>query len=75
MSTTPAHESTLPAVLTAEHMSQLLGMSVRTLSKARKRKDWKYPELDRLDRKPRWSREVVLSIINGAPALRPRRIA
>jgi hypothetical protein len=61
------HESQLPPVLTAEHMSQLLGMSLRTMAKRRKSRTWPFlgAELPKLDRKPRWSRDVVLATING----------
>lgn len=59
------HESQLPPVLEQSHMCQLLGMSVRTMNKRRKGRSWPFSEIARLDRKPRWSRDQVLAIING----------
>lgn len=66
------HESQLPPVLEQSHMCQLLGMSVRTMNKRRKSPRWPFSELPRLDRKPRWSRDQVLAVINGQQ-LSPRR--
>jgi hypothetical protein len=53
-------------------MAQLLGMSVRGLLNARKKRDvWPFSELPRLDRKPRWSRDHVLAVLAGSrPSLR-----
>lgn len=67
----PTHETQLPPVLTIEHMAQLLGMSIRTIQKRKNGKSWPFTELARLDRKPRWSRDMVLATINGQ-ALRRR---
>lgn len=71
MSTT--HESQLPPVLTVEHMSQLLGMSIRTMTKRRSSRNWPFTELPRFDRKPRWSRDAVLNVINSGTKLRGAR--
>lgn len=66
-----SHESQLPPVLLIEHMAQLHTTSVRTIQKRRKSRVWPYTELARIDRKPRWSRDAVLAIINGQkPATR-----
>lgn len=59
------HESEYPPVLEQSHMCQLLGMSVRTMNKRRAGRGWPFTELPRFDRKPRWSRDQVLAIING----------
>lgn len=59
------HESEYPPVLEQSHMCQLLGMSVRTMNKRRHSRTWPFTELPRFDRKPRWSRDAVLRIING----------
>lgn len=60
------HESQLPPVLEISHLAQLLGMSIRTINKRRAQpKSWPFAEMTRLDRKPRWSRDHVLSVING----------
>jgi hypothetical protein len=60
-----SHESQLPPVLLIEHMAQLHTTSVRTIQKRRKSRVWPYTELPRIDRKPRWSREHVLAVLNG----------
>lgn len=52
-------------------LAAILGMSVRTINKRRHSKQWPFTELARLDRKPRWSRDHVLAVINGQ-ALRRR---
>jgi predicted DNA-binding transcriptional regulator AlpA len=75
MSTHPVPESTLPPVLTVEHMAHLLGMSVRTLYDAMKRPTWCFTELPSLDRKKRWSRDAVLAVINRQTIARPQRRA
>jgi hypothetical protein len=63
--TNPSHESQLPPVLFDRDLAALLGMSVRTLLKARKRRGWAFSELPRIDRRPRWSRDAVLQVLNG----------
>ena len=50
----------LPLVLFIEDMAKLLGTSVRTIRRLRQYRAFPIPELDGVDRKPRWSREVVL---------------
>jgi hypothetical protein len=66
-----SHESQLPPCLQIEHMAQLLSTSVRTIQKRRKSRTWPFTELPRIDRKPRWSRDAVLGVINGQkPAAR-----
>ena len=53
-------------MLEQSHLAQLLGMSIRTMQKRRMNKrNWPFSELPKLDRKPRWSRDVVLAVING----------
>lgn len=61
----PAHESTLPPVLFVEHLAALLGTSPRTIRRARRRRDWPFTELTGVDRKPRWSRDQVLTILSA----------
>ncbi len=75
MSTHPVPESTLPPVLSVEHMAQLLGMSTRTLYRAMGRGNWPFTELPALDNKKRWSRDAVLAVINAqvAPRQQQRR--
>lgn len=67
---TPVHESNLPPVLTIEHLAQLLGMSVRTIQKRRTSPRWPFTELARFDRKPRWSRDQVLTQLAAVPRRR-----
>lgn len=73
MSSSPLHESQLPAVLTMAQLAQLLGSSVRTIQKRMKSRSWPFTPLPAIDSRHRWSRDHVLAVINGQqPAARRR---
>lgn len=67
------NESLWPPVLFDSDLAAILGISVRTLQNARKRATFPFSELPRVGRKPRWSRDHVLAVINGGAAIPSRK--
>lgn len=68
------NESTWPPILFDKDLAAILGIAVSTLREARKRRTFPFSELPRVGRKPRWSREHVLAVINGGAAMpQPRK--
>jgi hypothetical protein len=59
------NESELPPILFESHICALLGVAPRTLNRAKKARDFPFTELPKVGRKPRWSRDQVLSIISA----------
>lgn len=68
------NEKTWPPILFDKDLSAILGVSVSTLREMRKRTTWAFrtAELPRIGRKPRWSRDAVLAVINGSSGVRSR---
>lgn len=57
--------SPLPPPVFIDELAQVLGTSVRTIERARSAGTFPIPELASIDRKPRWSRQVVREFLDN----------
>lgn len=67
------NEATWPPILYDADLAAILGIAISTLREARKRRTFPFTELPRIGRKPRWSREHVLAVLNGGAAMPQRK--
>ncbi len=65
--------SELPEVCFIEDVARALRASVRTIRKMRSHGVFPIAELDRIDRRPRWSGKRVREFIDGGQSLRAIR--